>query len=208
MTEDEMVGWHHWLSGHEFEWTPGVGQGGLACCSPWGRKESDTTERRNWLTDNRNIFKLSFDFDKNFTFIIMAISLPLTILRLSIIKDPILMILKVWLTPPSFCIVNAKSFQLSPTLSTLWTVAHRLLCPLDSPGKTTGMGCHALLQRIFLIQGFKPASLMSPVLAGGFFTTGATWEALLHYFSSNTNPNPLFSFSSAGHGKVAFSKFN
>ena len=52
-TEDEMVGWHHQLDGHEFEWTPGVGDGqrGLACCSPWGHKESDTTERLNWLTD-------------------------------------------------------------------------------------------------------------------------------------------------------------
>ena len=50
MTEDEMVGWHHRLNGHEFEYTPGVGdgQGGLACCSPWGRKESDTTEQLNW----------------------------------------------------------------------------------------------------------------------------------------------------------------
>ena len=49
MTEDEMVGWHHRLNGHGFEPTPGdgEGQGGLACCSPWGRKESDTTERRN-----------------------------------------------------------------------------------------------------------------------------------------------------------------
>ena len=49
MTEDEMVGWHHRLNGHEFESTPGVGdrQGGLACCSPWGHKESDTTERLN-----------------------------------------------------------------------------------------------------------------------------------------------------------------
>ena len=45
MTEDEMVGWHHWLTRHEFEQTPGVGegQGGLVCCSPWGHKESDTT---------------------------------------------------------------------------------------------------------------------------------------------------------------------
>ena len=49
-TEDEMVGWHHWLNGHEFGWTPGVGdeQGGLACCGPWGHKESDTTEQLNW----------------------------------------------------------------------------------------------------------------------------------------------------------------
>jgi len=53
-TEDEMVGWHHWLDGYEFEWTPGVGfgQGGLACCSPGGLKESGMTERRNWLTDD------------------------------------------------------------------------------------------------------------------------------------------------------------
>ena len=52
-TENEMDGWHHRLDGHEFEWTPGVGdgQGGLACCDSWGRKESDTTEWLNWLTD-------------------------------------------------------------------------------------------------------------------------------------------------------------
>ena len=50
MNKDEMVGWHHWLDGHEFEKAPGVGdgQGGLACCSPWGCKESDTTQWLNW----------------------------------------------------------------------------------------------------------------------------------------------------------------
>ena len=50
MTEDEMSGWHHWLNGHESEWTPGVGdgQGGLVCCDSWVRKESDKTERLNW----------------------------------------------------------------------------------------------------------------------------------------------------------------
>ena len=49
VTEDEMVGWHHRLNGHEFEQTPGDsgGQGGLACCSPWGCKESNTTEQMN-----------------------------------------------------------------------------------------------------------------------------------------------------------------
>ena len=53
-TEDEIVGWHHRLNGHESEWTPGVGdgQGGLACCGPWGRKELDTTERLNWTELN------------------------------------------------------------------------------------------------------------------------------------------------------------
>ena len=49
ITEDEMVGWHHWLDGYEFKQAPGVGdgQGGLACCSPWGRKES----RHDWATE-------------------------------------------------------------------------------------------------------------------------------------------------------------
>ena len=49
-TEDEMAGWHHQLNGHEFEWTPGDGDGqrGLVCCDSWGSKESDTTEWLNW----------------------------------------------------------------------------------------------------------------------------------------------------------------
>ena len=53
-TQDEMAGWHHWLDGREFEWTPGVGDGqrGLACCDSWGRKESDTTEQLNWTELN------------------------------------------------------------------------------------------------------------------------------------------------------------
>ena len=58
MTEDEMVGWHHRLNGHEFEQAPGVGegQGSLAYCSPWGRKESDMIERLNSLV----IFSIHF----------------------------------------------------------------------------------------------------------------------------------------------------
>ena len=51
-TEDEMVGWHHWLNGHEFEQAPGdgEGQGSLVCCSPWRRKELNTTE---WLKTSK-----------------------------------------------------------------------------------------------------------------------------------------------------------
>ena len=53
-TEDEMVGWHHRLSGHELGWTPGAGggQGSLACCSQWSRKESDTTQQLNSKRQN------------------------------------------------------------------------------------------------------------------------------------------------------------
>ena len=56
MTEDEMVGWNHWLDGHEFEQAlgGGDGQGSLACYSPWGRKESDTTERLNWTEPGKS----------------------------------------------------------------------------------------------------------------------------------------------------------
>ena len=56
----EMVGWHHRLNGHEFGWTPGVGdrQGGLVCCGSWGYKESDTTERLNW-TEQSDPFLLT-----------------------------------------------------------------------------------------------------------------------------------------------------
>ena len=52
MTEDEMAGWHHWLNGHGFGWTPGVGdrQGGLLCSGSWGGKESDRTKQLNWLS--------------------------------------------------------------------------------------------------------------------------------------------------------------
>ena len=65
MTEDEIAGWHHGLDGRESEWTPGDGdgQGGLACCSSWGLKESDTTEWLNWTEntwDNCLLMGLSF----------------------------------------------------------------------------------------------------------------------------------------------------
>ena len=58
-TEDEVVGWHHRLNGHEFELTPGVvdGQGGLACFHSWGGKESDTTDPLN-LTEEKGVVSL------------------------------------------------------------------------------------------------------------------------------------------------------
>ena len=57
MTEDEMAGWHHRLDGHGFGWTLGVGdgQGGLACCGSWGRKELDAIERLNWTELNNGM---------------------------------------------------------------------------------------------------------------------------------------------------------
>ena len=62
-TEDETAGWHHRLDGHEFGWTPGVGDGqeGLACCDSWGCKELDMTERLNW-TELNLLFNQSTEF--------------------------------------------------------------------------------------------------------------------------------------------------
>ena len=59
-TEDEMVGWHHRLDGHEFEQAPGAGdgQGSLACHSPWVCKDSDTTERLNWIDLNVSCWQI------------------------------------------------------------------------------------------------------------------------------------------------------
>ena len=66
MTEDEMVGWHHQLNGHEFEQTPGDGEGqeSLACCSPWSHKELDMTERLN----NKKISAVSLSIHQLITF--------------------------------------------------------------------------------------------------------------------------------------------
>ena len=69
-TEDETVGWHHQLNGHEFEQTAwdSEEQGSLACCSPWGHKESDTTEQLNDNKQNRILYKFfKFLVEKNGT---------------------------------------------------------------------------------------------------------------------------------------------
>ena len=67
VSEVGTVGWHHWLNGHEFEQTlgDGEGQGSLACCSPWGRKASDTTERLNNKDVTSTTFYLSFNRSQN-----------------------------------------------------------------------------------------------------------------------------------------------
>ena len=79
-TEDEMAGWHHQLDGHGFGWTPrgGDGQGGLACCNSWGRKESDTTEwvtELNWtegqITNKNIMFIFNWAFSSEFYFILL-----------------------------------------------------------------------------------------------------------------------------------------
>ena len=90
MTEDEMVGWHHWLDGHEFEQAPGDGEGwgSLACCSPWGRKEPDAAEQLNnsnmkwWYFDSviPSLF-ISYTVPKkrSFIYIYTTVSIPFSL---------------------------------------------------------------------------------------------------------------------------------
>ena len=69
-TEDKMVGWHHWLNGHGFGWTPGVGdgRGGLECCGSWGCEKLDTTEWLNWLNSIDIVKFISYQGSTNFDF--------------------------------------------------------------------------------------------------------------------------------------------
>ena len=73
MTEDEMVGWHHQFNGHGSGWTPGVGdgEGGLACCGSWGRKELDTTGWLNWTV---LVIIVPKSLPSSFTFLLTKIS--------------------------------------------------------------------------------------------------------------------------------------
>ena len=121
-----MAGWHHRLNGHEFEWTPGVGdgQGSLACCNSWGRKESDTTEQ---LTELNWIFHYIYVYMYQLLYLFIC-----------------------WWTSRLFqCLPAAtKSLHLCLTLCDphRWQPI-RLRHPWDSPGKNTGVGCHFLLQK-------------------------------------------------------------
>ena len=112
------------------------------------------------------------------------------------IKGLVAMIWVLWLFGINFPGTNLRrsQYQYECVLShishvwlfvTLWTVVHRLLCPWDSPVKNTGVGCHFLLQGIILTQGSNPG-LKFPALAGVFFITSATWEALImHSWAPN-----------------------
>ena len=77
VTENEVVRWHHWLSGPDFEQTPGGsgGQGSLVCCSPWGHKESETTERLN--SNNKEKGKPQFQLAHCFQSLFFCLSIGL-----------------------------------------------------------------------------------------------------------------------------------
>ena len=119
MTEDEMVGWHHRLNGHEFEQSLGdtEGQGSLACCSPWRHKKSDT-----WLSDwTATNFSNSYYDEAN---------------------CKIRHYIDICKTAAAAAIASVVSDFVRPHR---WQPT-RFPRPWDSPGKNTGVGCHCLLQ--------------------------------------------------------------
>ena len=75
-------------------------------------------------------------------------------------------------------------FSCVQLFATLWTVARQAALSIGSPGKNTGVDCHALLQGTFLTQGLN-LYLISPALAGRFFTTRTTWEAQMKKITQN-----------------------
>ena len=126
VTEDEMVGWHHRLDGHEFEQVLGVGdgQGSLVCCSPWGLKIG-----HNWATELNGTFS----------------HLP-SATTMSFYCYPCMQIPPVWLLLlVKSCLVMSNSLQ-----------PQGLFSPWNSPGQNTGMGSHYLLQGTFPTQGSNP----------------------------------------------------
>ena len=149
-TEDKMVGWHHQHNGHGFEWTTGVGdgQGGLACCGSWGRKESDTTEWLNWTELN-----LPWFMDLIFQVPMQYCSLQ----HQTLLPSPVTST-----TGCCFSFGSIPSFFLelflhwspvaywAPTnLGSPLSVSYHFAfsyCPWGSQGKDTEVVCHSLLQ--------------------------------------------------------------
>ena len=126
MTGDETAGWHHRLDGHEFEWTPGDGdgQGGLACCDSWGRRVG-----HNWATE--------------LNWRTVCWNLCLWFVQLVLLQRLIIdyfLIHGYWLQS---CTIRKRKWSLSVMSDSLrphglWPT--RLLHPWDSPGKSTGVG--------------------------------------------------------------------
>ena len=148
MTEDEMVGWHHWLNGHEFEWAPGNGeeQGSQVCCSPCRSKESDTTE---WLNNNKTLGSLQAGPCLFCDYYCIHLLYCLEHKHLFTV-----------------CVCSVTHSVMSNSLEPHELYLARLLCPWNFPGKNTRSTPGDLLD-----PGIESASLVSAVLAGGFFTT-------------------------------------
>ena len=116
-----MAGWYHRLNGHGFGWTPGVGdgQGGLACCGSWGRKESDMTEQLNWTELNWNLLLPCLSFQ---VFISLNIKTTKWFLFLELYGNSLRSILKLSSSDEDLCLlllVSCGDKQFTATLNWL-----------------------------------------------------------------------------------------
>ena len=151
MTEDEMVRWHHQLNGHEFEQTPGdgEGQGSLPCCSKWGHKELDMTERLNNKKFSAVSFSILLLMGTCFCFHILDIINNATMYIEEHISFQISVFIFFRYIPKSrIAGLYGSSSSISCSVVSnslrpfgLWPA--RLLCPWDSPGKNTEVDCIA-----------------------------------------------------------------
>ena len=201
-TEDEMVGWHHWLNGHVFGWTPGVGdgQGGLVCCGSWGHKESDTTEQLNW-TMFQKFSNLEHDWKKERSKSnVMSVCSQGSqkIIRSQGSQE----IDNLWKNKTDTMqpnVIRALLLITQVTFNNCFTyIWHKTMCVracsvVSNSATPWTTARQALLSTGFLRQehcsrlscpptgdlpnpGLKPMSLASPALVGGFFTSWATRE--------------------------------
>ena len=168
-----MVGWYHWLNGHGFGWILGAGdgQGGLACCSSWGCKESDMTERLNWtelkpyvILDSREVSICSrcpawsrtgqnHSFQGNLrTFLTDGLDSNM------------------WGCKAKYY-MYVCTFSCAQLFVTLWTVAYQAPLSVELPWQEYWSGLPFLSPEDLPNPGIKPISLASPALAGRFFTS-------------------------------------
>ena len=162
MTENEMVGWHHQLNGHEFEQASeiGDGQGGLVCCSPWGLKELDMTERLSCVELMPSKLKMTVLVLFMCTYLYNRKKKSLRKIQFRTfqtrLEDRILQNL---FSKPVWKDHGLLATQLCPTLCDPRDCnPASLLCPYNSPSKNTRVGSHSLLQGIFPKQGSNPGS--------------------------------------------------
>ena len=137
-TKDEMVGWHHWLNGHEFEQAPGdgEGQGSLACCSPWGHKES---VGHNWVTEKQQHPQLYIKFLLEQFFFLFRITLISTKdkLRLIYLQNKFSFIklgLIIYISPARIAIDQISSFESALLEFSIWNFQIELFKCLSRPG--------------------------------------------------------------------------
>ena len=194
-----MAGWHHRLDGHEFGWTPGVGdgQGGLACCDSWGHKESDTTDWLNWteLISFSSLFKLPKSSSLSYS---QVLTLPLNItrnfkiVRMLVAQSCPTLCYRMDSRPPGSSVHGILQARIlacpspgdssNPEIESRFPTLQVDSLPSEPPGKPNFKNTHQI---------FEPTSIFAflPVIRGWIVCTFCYWKLnlpLLHCILSLT----------------------